>query len=67
MAVIVRISTFTNTLSFRSMKNQPDEFFQSNVFYFPVHPSEAKLDDSNGPIGRPRPDWPTMDNKMLGD
>ena len=48
-------------------KNRPDEFFQSNIFYFLVHPSEAKLDDSNGPIGRPRPDWPTKDNKMLGD
>ena len=67
MAVIVRISTFTNTLSFQPMKNRPDEFFQSNIFYFLVHPSEAKLDDSNGPIGRPRPDWPTKDNKMLGD
>ena len=49
------------------IKNRPDEFFQSNIFYFLVHPSEVKLDDSNGPTGRPRPGWPTMDNKMLGD
>ena len=49
------------------MKNRPDEFFQSNIFYFLVHPSEATLDDSNEPTGRPRPGWPTMDNKMLED
>ena len=53
--------------SSENQENRPDEFFQSNIFYFLVHPSEATLDDSNEPTGRPRPGWPTMDNKMLED
>ena len=49
------------------IENHPDEFFQPNIFYSLVHPNEAKLDDSNVPIVRPRPVSPTMDSKMPED